>query len=105
MVDRDPRRAVGGECRATPRAAGKAGGDGHCDPGQGARLVLRYAFEDLELNRVELTTDEDNRRAIRCYEKCGFAREALLRQHRLIDGKFGNTLVMAVLREEWESGQ
>src|SRR5206468_12581095 len=69
------------------------------------RLVLRYAFENLELNRVELTTDEDNRRAIRCYEKCGFAREALPRQHRLIDGKFGNTLVMAVLREEWESGQ
>ncbi len=56
---------------------------------------------DLELNRVELTTDEENARAIRCYEKCGFAREGLLRQHRLIDGKFGNTVVMAVLRAEW----
>ena len=65
------------------------------------RLVLRYAFEDLELNRVELTTDEENTRAIRCYEKCGFGREGLLRSHRLIDGKFGNTVVMAVLREEW----
>ena len=65
------------------------------------RLVLRYAFEELELNRVELTTDEDNSRAVRCYEKCGFAREGLLRQHRLIDGKFGNTVMMAVLREEW----
>jgi RimJ/RimL family protein N-acetyltransferase len=65
------------------------------------RLVLRYAFDDLELNRVELTTDEENARAIRCYEKCGFVREGLLRQHRLIDGKFGNTVMMAVLREEW----
>ena len=65
------------------------------------RLVLRYAFQELGLNRVELTTDEDNARAIRCYEKCGFVREGLLRQHRLIDGEFGNTLVMAVLREEW----
>lgn len=65
------------------------------------RLVLRYAFEDLQLNRVELTTDEENRRAVRCYEKCGFTREGLLRKHRLIDGKFGNTVVMAVLREEW----
>src|SRR5687767_14058393 len=34
------------------------------------RMVLRYAFEELELNRVDLTTDEDNHRAIRCYEKC-----------------------------------
>lgn len=65
------------------------------------RLVLRCAFEDLQLNRVELTTDEDNARAIRCYEKSGFAREGLLRQHRLIDGRFGNTLVMAILRDGW----
>jgi diamine N-acetyltransferase len=64
-------------------------------------LVLRYAFKELELNRVELTTDEENHRAIRCYEKCGFVREGLLRQHRFVDGDFGNTLIMAVLREEW----
>ena len=65
------------------------------------RLVLRYAFKELELNRVELTTDEENHRAIRCYEKCGFVREGLLRQHRFVDGQFGNTLIMAVLREDW----
>jgi RimJ/RimL family protein N-acetyltransferase len=65
------------------------------------KMILRYAFEELELNRVELTTDEENHRAIRCYEKCGFRQEGLLRQHRLVDGEFGNTLVMAVLREEW----
>ncbi len=66
------------------------------------RLVLCYAFNDLKLNRVELTTDERNTRAIRCYEKCGFKREGLLRRHRLIDGEFGNTLVMAVLCDEWD---
>ena len=65
------------------------------------RLVLRYAFTEAELNRVELTTDEQNARAIRCYEKCGFSREGLLRQHRLVDGEFGNTLLMAVLKDEW----
>jgi len=65
------------------------------------RLVLEYAFGELDLNRIELTTDEENARAIRCYEKCGFVREGLLRGHRLIDGRFGNTVLMAVLREEW----
>jgi RimJ/RimL family protein N-acetyltransferase len=65
------------------------------------RLVLRYAFKELALNRVELTTDEENARAIRCYDKCGFVREGLLRQHRLVDGRFGNTVVMSVLADEW----
>ncbi len=69
-----------------------------------ARLVLDYAFKELGLNRVELTTDEENARAVRCYEKCGFVREGLLRQHRLIEGRFGNTIVMGVLREDWRRG-
>jgi RimJ/RimL family protein N-acetyltransferase len=65
-------------------------------------LVLEYAFDDLRLNRIELTTDESNVRGRRCYEKCGFAEEGLLRQHRLVDGEYGNTIMMSVLREEWE---
>jgi RimJ/RimL family protein N-acetyltransferase len=66
------------------------------------RLVLEYGFDDLELNRIELTTDEANVRGRRCYEKCGFVQEGLLRRHRVVDGEVGNTLVMAILREEWE---
>lgn len=65
------------------------------------RLVLAYAFGELELNRVELTTAEDNERAIRSYKKVGFVREGLKRQDRMVEGKFGNTLMMSVLREEW----
>ena len=65
------------------------------------RLVLGFAFEELELNRVELTTDEENARAIRCYERVGFVHEGLKRQDRVVDGRFGNTVLMAVLREEW----
>ena len=65
------------------------------------RLVMEYGFEDLELHRIELMTDEENVRGRRCYERCGFIEEGLLRQHRPIDGKFGNTIMMSVLRDEW----
>jgi RimJ/RimL family protein N-acetyltransferase len=68
------------------------------------RCVLRYAFEDLELNRVELTTDADNSRAIRCYEKCGFVSEGRLRQHRIRDDGPADSLIMSVLRKEWRNG-
>ena len=68
------------------------------------RQVLGYAFRELGLRRVDLHVDEDNVRGIRCYEKCGFVREGLLRGHRLRLGEPVNCVVMAVLREDWERG-
>jgi len=66
------------------------------------RLALRYAFDHLGLRKVYLITDVDNERAIRCYEKCGFVREGLLRAHRRRDGQPLDMVTMAVLREERE---
>lgn len=66
------------------------------------RQVLRHAFTEVGLRRVYLITDEDNERGIRCYEKCGFVREGLLRGNRLRYGKPLNMLAMGVLREDWE---
>ena len=64
-------------------------------------LVCDYAFDGLEMNRVWLHVDEHNDRAIRVYEKLGFQREGLLRQDRYTEAGYRNTVVMAVLREEW----
>ena len=68
---------------------------------EATRLLVRFAFDTLNLNRVFLRVYADNARAIRCYEKVGFVREGLKRQDRILDGRFGNTLVMGLLREEW----
>jgi len=65
------------------------------------RLVLGFAFGEMKLRRVDLCTDEDNARGIRCYEKCGFVREGVLRQYRLREGQPVNCVMMSVLREEW----
>ena len=69
------------------------------------RGVLRYAFGQLGLRRVQLITDEDNLRGLRCYEKCGFVREGLLRAHRLRQGQPLNMVAMGILREEWDGGR
>lgn len=74
------------------------------DHGYGAdaiRTVLRYAFIDLYLHRVELETREDNLRAQRCYDKCGFHWEGMRRENRLRDGIFYNTVVMGILRRDF----
>ena len=64
------------------------------------RVILRCAFDVLNLRRVELITDIDNERGIRAYEKCGFVREGVLRAKRLRYGEPLDMLIMAVLRED-----
>ena len=75
---------------------------GHGYGTDATKEVLRYAFRELDLRRIQLHVDEDNRRGIRCYEKCGFVREGLLRAYRLRDGQPVNVAVMSILREEFE---
>ncbi len=67
------------------------------------KTLLRFAFEELNLNRVELRVFEFNARAIRCYEKCGFVLEGRLRQSLFRDGRYHDELVMAVLRDDWSA--
>ncbi len=68
-----------------------------------AGLVLDYAFGPLALNRVWVQVDERNTRGIRAYQKAGFRREGLLRESRYVDGRYHNTLLLAVLRGEWRA--
>jgi RimJ/RimL family protein N-acetyltransferase len=63
------------------------------------RCLLGLAFGGLGLRRVTLITDADNARGIRCYEKCGFQHEGVLRGHRLRYGEPLDMVAMAVSRE------
>lgn len=67
------------------------------------RLLLDHGFGSLNLHRIWLQVFAENERAVRCYEKVGFVHEGRFRQseHRL--GRYRDTLVMSVLRPEWES--
>jgi len=68
------------------------------------RLLLRYAFDDLGLHRVDLRVIDYNARAIRAYEKCGFVREGVLRESALVDGVWHDDVVMAILEREYRRG-
>ncbi len=45
------------------------------------RRLCRYAFDDLRLERLDLTADIDNAASQRVAEKVGFRREGVLRSH------------------------
>lgn len=62
------------------------------------RMLLKYAFEELELEEVRLSCHRENRRAVRCYEKVGFLPSASV----VAPLQFGRDEVrMAVCREAW----
>lgn len=76
------------------------GGDGARGKGYGtmaARLMIRYAFEEMGLHRLFLRVFADNTRAIRSYEKAGFKREAFLRDDVRIDGCYRDIVLMGIL--------
>lgn len=65
------------------------------------RILLRYAFTELNLHRVTLTVFEYNPRAIRSYEKAGFKYEGRVRKFLVRDGKEYDMVHMGILRREW----
>jgi diamine N-acetyltransferase len=67
---------------------------------QALRLMLRHAFQDLGLHRLYLLVFEDNRGAIRVYEKCGFVIEGKLRQHAYKRGQFKDLVFMGICADE-----
>ncbi|MCL4252318.1 MAG: GNAT family N-acetyltransferase, partial [Anaerolineae bacterium] len=64
-------------------------------------VLLRFAFMDLNLHRLELNVFSYNARAIRSYEKIGFMREGVLRETLYRDGVYHDIHVMGILRREW----
>lgn len=68
---------------------------------EATRLVLRYAFEELGLHRVDLRVLAFNQRAIACYNKCGFVVEGVERHSALITGTWHDDVMMAILEDEY----
>jgi RimJ/RimL family protein N-acetyltransferase len=65
------------------------------------RLMLRLAFATLNLNRVFLHVYEYNERGAHVYKKLGFQVEGRLRQDVWQAGRYWDTMVMGLLRDEW----
>ncbi len=68
---------------------------------QALNLVLRYAFEELNLYRLTALVPEYNRDALRFFEKAGFVVEVRRRQALNRDGRRWDLLHLGLLQEEW----
>lgn len=65
-------------------------------------LMLQYAFETLEYEKVEFRIDERNKKSRRALEKLSAKLEGILRKDKLMkDGFRRNTCCYGILKEEW----
>jgi RimJ/RimL family protein N-acetyltransferase len=67
------------------------------------RLLVCYAFQELNLHRLQLTVFEYNGRAQVVYRKVGFCVEGRMREWILRDGKRYDMLQMGLLANEWRA--
>lgn len=66
------------------------------------QLAARFAFEQMNLHRINLNVFSFNPRALRSYEKVGFVHEGTIPEVLLRDGQRWDMHYMGLLRSDWE---
>ncbi|MDF2885130.1 MAG: N-acetyltransferase [Clostridiaceae bacterium] len=65
------------------------------------KLVLKFAFEEMHLHRVELEVYSFNIRAQKAYYKVGFVKEGVKREGELINGRYCDVIIMSILERDY----
>ena len=63
--------------------------------------LLAFAFEELELHRIEADVDPRNAKSVALLERLGFRREGYLRERWHVNGEICDSLFLGLLRSEW----
>ena len=65
--------------------------------------LIGFAFEDLLLNRVEISAAVGNTRSIAVIRRLGLVEEGVRRQAEWVHDRFLDLRCFAILREEWDA--
>lgn len=65
------------------------------------RLIQKFAFETLNLHRLELQVMSYNERGYRCYASCGFKEEGRQRERIFAKGQYHDMIQMSILADEF----
>ncbi|MCQ1531337.1 GNAT family N-acetyltransferase [Lutispora saccharofermentans] len=65
-------------------------------------VLIKFIFQQMNINKIKLNVFSFNKRAIRCYEKCGFKVEGVFKQELFRDGQYYDDHAMAIFFEDWQ---
>lgn len=63
-------------------------------------LLVKFAFNEMNLRKIKALVFSDNEKAIKLYEKGGFEEEEILREEIFKEGKFKDVVVMSLFRSK-----
>lgn len=67
--------------------------------------VVKYAFMEMDLNRIEATITPGNDASIKVLRKLNFVNEGIMRERDLIKGKLEDGVMMSKLKREYRSSK
>ena len=70
---------------------------------EAVQLMVQFAFEHLQINRVEAYVSPQNTASIRVLEKTGFLREGLLKELLYINGYWEDHYLYAITKAKYEA--
>lgn len=68
-----------------------------------AELAMDYGFNVLNLYKLYLIVDKENKKAIHIYDKLGFEKEGELIHEFFINGEYRNTLRMCIFQHQYQA--
>lgn len=68
---------------------------------EAGQAVMRYAFEEDNVEKIEASCLEENRASERIMMKLGLTQEGLLKKHQLHEGRLKNRLLYGIVKDEW----
>lgn len=69
---------------------------------QCTKAIIDYAFNELDLNRVEIRASVENIKSQAIPERLGFTKEGRLRSEERVQGRFTDSYVYSLLKSEWQ---
>ncbi len=67
-------------------------------------IALNFAFNELNLFRVQLSVFSYNQRALNLYQNLGFKEEGVIREFIQRDGRRYDMIIFGLLKHEWTEG-
>ena len=64
------------------------------------KTLIRYVYEEYDINRIEIRMSTKNKKSRAIPIRLGFTQEGILRSNERLQGKFSDSYVFSLLREE-----
>ena len=69
---------------------------------EAANIIVDYLFLTKNIVRIQADTSTENKASQRVLEKVGFQKEGIIRRHFFSSGKWRDSFLYGILRDEWK---